>query len=49
MLRNPERLAAQREELDRLVRSLDAPGASMNVANLALQMIEKRSAVPVAK
>ncbi|HZL34949.1 MAG TPA: hypothetical protein VFC78_06550 [Tepidisphaeraceae bacterium] len=38
-LRHPEKLEAQRRELDRLVRSLDHPGASMNVAKLAMGMM----------
>jgi lipid-A-disaccharide synthase len=35
-LRHPEKLEAQRAKLDALVRSLDKPGASMNVARIAL-------------
>jgi lipid-A-disaccharide synthase len=38
-LRHPEKLAAQRASLDALVRSLDHPGASMNVAKMALAML----------
>ena len=42
LLNNPQRLAAQRENLDKLVHSLDKPGASMNVAKMAMEMIESR-------
>ena len=38
-LRHPEKLEAQRAKLDALVRSLDKPGASMNVARMALRMM----------
>jgi lipid-A-disaccharide synthase len=38
-LRHPAKLAAQRDALDALVRSLDHPGASMNVAKMALAML----------
>jgi hypothetical protein len=38
-LRHPQKLAEQREKLNRLVKKLDNPGASMNVARLALSMI----------
>lgn len=38
-LRHPEKLAAQRASLARLVQSLDHPGASMNVARMALEML----------
>ncbi|HEX5869290.1 MAG TPA: hypothetical protein VFY65_02675, partial [Longimicrobium sp.] len=38
-LRNPEKLAAQREALAGLVASLDCPGASVNVAKMALEML----------
>jgi lipid-A-disaccharide synthase len=43
-LRNPEKLAAQREALGRLVASLDRPGASMNVAKMALEMLNGKPA-----
>jgi hypothetical protein len=43
-LRHPQKLAEQREKLNRLVKKLDHPGASMNVARLALGMIEKKRA-----
>ena len=39
MLNNPQELAAQRERLDQLIVSLDRPGASMNVAQLAMEMM----------
>jgi lipid-A-disaccharide synthase len=38
-LRHPEKLEAQRKKLAELVGSLDRPGASMNVAELALGMM----------
>ena len=38
-LRHPEKLEAQRRRLDELVRSLDKPGASMNVARIAMEMM----------
>jgi lipid-A-disaccharide synthase len=37
-LRDPARLEEQRQRLRKLVQSLDKPGASMNVARLALEM-----------
>jgi lipid-A-disaccharide synthase len=39
MLRDPPKLEAQREALRRLVRTLDRPGASMNAARLAMEMM----------
>ena len=39
LLKHPEKLAAQREKLAALVRTLDKPGASMNTAKIALQLI----------
>lgn len=42
LLKHPEELEAQRERLARLIRTLDRPGASMNVAKLVMGMIEKR-------
>jgi lipid-A-disaccharide synthase len=44
LLKNPEKLRRQREQLKEVVRTLDRPGASMNVARLALTMIEGRNA-----
>ena len=38
-LRHPQKLADQREKLNRMVKKLDHPGASMNVAKLALGMM----------
>jgi lipid A disaccharide synthetase len=38
-LRDPAKLSAQRAKLDELVGSLDHPGASMNVARMALDML----------
>jgi lipid-A-disaccharide synthase len=38
-LRNPKKLAEQREKLHQLVRKLDKPGASMNVAKMAMGMM----------
>jgi lipid-A-disaccharide synthase len=39
LLRHPDRLAAQRDNLRRLVQTLDRPGASDKTARLALDMI----------
>ncbi|MDB5291554.1 MAG: lpxB [Phycisphaerales bacterium] len=44
-LRHPERLASQRRALSQLVGALDHPGASMNVARLALGMIRSPETV----
>lgn len=41
-LRHPEKLDQQREQLRQLVRSLDHPGASMNTAKLAMEMMSGR-------
>ncbi len=41
-LKHPQKLAEQREKLNRLVKKLDHPGASMNVARLALEMMRKK-------
>ena len=41
MLNHPEKLEAQRAELDRLVASLDHPGASGKVAKMAIEMIDR--------
>ncbi len=46
MLRDPERLEAQRRGLDDLVRTLDRPGASDNVAKLALRMMDAPPTAP---
>jgi lipid-A-disaccharide synthase len=43
-LKNPEKLRNQRESLNRLVRELDSPGASLNVARMALALLEPRGA-----
>jgi lipid-A-disaccharide synthase len=40
MLKNPERLVQQRNRLRHLLHSLDKPGASMNVAKMAMEMID---------
>ena len=40
MLRNPQRLVEQRTQLQHLVQTLDKPGASMNVAKMAIEMIQ---------
>jgi lipid-A-disaccharide synthase len=48
LLRNPQQLQAQRDQLDRLVRTLDHPGASMRVARLALEMIGSKAASTIA-
>ncbi len=39
MLRDPRKLTAQRKRLGKLVRTLDKPGASMNAAKLAMDML----------
>jgi lipid-A-disaccharide synthase len=44
LLRHPEKLAEQREKLDRLMSTLDQPGASMNVARIAMELINKGNA-----
>jgi lipid-A-disaccharide synthase len=44
-LRTPEKLEAQRARLDELVRSLDHPGASMNAARIAHEMLRGKDAV----
>ena len=41
-LRNPERLAAQREKLEALMAPIDRPGASVNAARLALSLAGRR-------
>jgi hypothetical protein len=43
-LRDPDKLRAQREALERLVGALDKPGASMNVARMVLEMLNRASA-----
>jgi lipid-A-disaccharide synthase len=48
LLRNPQRLEAQRAKLDGLLRQLDRPGGSHQAARLALDMIEnKKSEVEI--
>lgn len=42
-LRNPGKLASQRQALDELVSKLDHPGASMNVARMALDILDPSS------
>ena len=39
MLRDPRKLTTQRKRLARLVQTLDQPGASMNAAKLAMDML----------
>jgi len=41
-LRSPQKLAEQRQKLHALVKKLDHPGASMNVARLAMSIMEGR-------
>jgi lipid-A-disaccharide synthase len=43
LLRHPQRLAEQRQELRRLIERLDHPGASDNTARVALEMIRTGS------
>jgi len=40
MLHHPEKLAEQREGLIKVIRPLDRPGASMNVAKMAIEMMQ---------
>ena len=40
LLRHPAKLVEQAVKLDRLVRTLDHPGASMNVARLAMELMQ---------
>ncbi len=42
-LRDPAKRAEQVEQLERLIKSLDRPGASMNVAKLAMEMMRGKS------
>ena len=46
MLRHPERLKAQADRLNALVHSLDRPGASMNAAKIALDLMNKGVSAP---
>jgi lipid-A-disaccharide synthase len=39
LLKHPERLERQRAQLQQLVRTLDRPGASMNAARIAVEML----------
>jgi lipid-A-disaccharide synthase len=39
LLKHPEKLAAQRERLKALISTIDRPGASMNAARMALEMM----------
>jgi lipid-A-disaccharide synthase len=49
LLRHPAKLAEQRERLANLVRTLDRRGASLNVARLALQLMDGPLAQPFAE
>jgi lipid-A-disaccharide synthase len=40
LLKHPEKLADQRQKLAKLIRLLDRPGASMNCAKLAMELME---------
>ncbi|HYO07951.1 MAG TPA: lipid-A-disaccharide synthase [Tepidisphaeraceae bacterium] len=42
LLKHPEKLAEQRAKLTKLMRLLDRPGASMNAAKLAVELMEER-------
>jgi lipid A disaccharide synthetase len=42
-LQDPRKLTEQVEQLSRLIRTLDRPGASMNVAKLAMEMMGQRA------
>ena len=39
LLRNPQKLESQRHALRRMLRALDHPGASMNAAKLAMDLM----------
>src|SRR5204863_1389317 len=39
LLKDPEKLSAQQEEIRKLVATLDKRGASMNVAKIAMEMM----------
>jgi lipid-A-disaccharide synthase len=41
-LQNPQKLVAQQERLAQLIRSLDKPGASMNAAKIAIEMMNSK-------
>src|SRR5450432_991493 len=43
LLKHPEKLHDQRERLLHLIKSLNKPGASMNVAKIAMEMIDAKS------
>jgi len=45
-LRQPSKLADQVNQLAALIHTLDKPGASMNVAKLAMEMIGDYASVP---
>jgi lipid-A-disaccharide synthase len=45
MLKNPQKLADQRARLQQLVKSLNKPGASMNVAKMAMEMINSPATI----
>jgi lipid-A-disaccharide synthase len=47
LLKNPQKLIDQRERLMHLVKSLNKPGASMNVAKMAMEMISAPSVRPL--
>lgn len=44
LLRNPEKLHAQRQRLRHLIETLDRPGASANAARLAMAMLQPKPA-----
>jgi lipid-A-disaccharide synthase len=41
LLKHPEKLAEQRQKLAKIIRSIERPGASMNVAKLALALMDR--------
>jgi lipid-A-disaccharide synthase len=43
-LRHPEKLAEQVDQLAKLIQTLDKPGASMNVAKIAIEMTSRKTA-----
>lgn len=46
LLRHPDKLTGQQRRLESLVRSLDRPGASMNAARLALELLDRNRQGP---
>jgi len=49
LLRDSRKLQAQSDRLSRLIHTLDQPGASMNVARLAMEMMRPKASMSAAK